>query len=147
MATPVPDGLVRVAFDVAAAVGPVAAKHDLSLTQLRVLGILRDRTVRMSELADYLGLDRSTVTGLVDRAQARGLVERVRDGSDRRVTVVGLTAKARELQATLEREVEAAVGELVVDLTRAQGDALENLLGSVGRVPLASRRATSRKSS
>ena len=33
----------------------LAADHDLSLTQLRVLGILRDRRLKMSELASYLG--------------------------------------------------------------------------------------------
>ena len=32
------------------------------------LAILRDRRVKMSELADYLGLDKSTLSGLVDRA-------------------------------------------------------------------------------
>jgi len=34
----------------------IGTEHDLSLTQLRVLGILRDRRVKMSELAGYLGL-------------------------------------------------------------------------------------------
>jgi DNA-binding MarR family transcriptional regulator len=135
MASTLPDGLVRVAFDVAAAVGPVAARHDLSLTQLRVLGILRDRTLRMSELADYLGLDRSTVTGLVDRAQARGLVERVRDPADGRAARVALTPAAHELRATIEREVTEAVGPLLSQLGPTQGDALGELLHSVGRLP------------
>ena len=134
MASELPDGLVRVAFDVAAAVTPVAARHDLSLTQLRVLGILRDRTVRMSELADYLGLDRSTVSGLIDRAQARGLVERVRDAADGRVTRVGLTPEAQNLRATIEREVTEAVGPLLSELSPTQGDALGELLHSVGRL-------------
>lgn len=133
MASELPDGLVRVAFDVAAAVGPVAARHDLSLTQLRVLGILRDRTARMSQLADYLGLDRSTVTGLVDRAEARGLVERVRDTVDGRVQLVALTEGAQELRRTMEREVATAVGPLLAELSADQGEVLAELLQSVGR--------------
>ena len=57
-------------FEVIAVLSRAAARHDLSLTQLRMLGVLRDREPRMAELADFLGLDRSTVSGLVDRAVA-----------------------------------------------------------------------------
>jgi DNA-binding MarR family transcriptional regulator len=54
----------------------VSADHDLSLTQLRVIAILRDRRLRMGDLADYLGFDKSTITGLVERAEMRGLLQR-----------------------------------------------------------------------
>ena len=70
--------LVQVSFVTMAVLSKVGADHDLSLTQLRVLGILRDRRVRMTRLADYLGLEKSTMTGLVDRAVKRGLLERGR---------------------------------------------------------------------
>lgn len=70
------DGLVQTSFTVIAALSRVAADQDLSLTQLRMLGILRDREPAMAELATYLGLERSTVSGLIDRAVARGLVRR-----------------------------------------------------------------------
>ncbi len=64
---------MRTSFAVIAMLTQVAAAHDLSLTQLRVLAILRDREPKMTELADYLGLDRSSVSGLIDRAEAGGL--------------------------------------------------------------------------
>ena len=70
------DSLVQVSFTVIAVLSRVAAEHDLSLTQLRVLGILRDREPTMAELATYLGLERSTVSGLIDRAVQRGLVRK-----------------------------------------------------------------------
>ena len=75
----------------------IGAEHDLSLTQLRVLGILRDRRIRMSELADYLGLDKSTISGLVDRAEKRGLVQRAPNPADGRAVDVFLTAAGTEL--------------------------------------------------
>ena len=84
------DGLVQVSFAVTAVLSRVAAEHDLSLTQLRVLGILRDRKPTMAELANYLGLERSTVSGLVDRAVQRGLVEKNTDPSDGRSVRVSL---------------------------------------------------------
>ena len=68
------DALVQTSFTVMAMLEPVAAEHDLSLTQLALLAILRDREPTMAELAGYLGLDRSSVSGLVDRAEKRGLV-------------------------------------------------------------------------
>jgi len=91
------DARVQQAFDVMGVLSKVAASHDLSLTQLRTLAILRTHSPRMSELADYLGLDRSTVSGLVDRAVARGLVRRTVDDADRRSSRLELTAAGRDL--------------------------------------------------
>ena len=86
------DALVQTSFDVIGIVSRVAAAHDLSLTQLRLIAILRDREPTLSQLADHLGLDRSTISGLIDRAAARGLVERVANPADRRSARVALTA-------------------------------------------------------
>ncbi len=68
------DALAQMSFTLMAVLTEVAAEHDLSLTQLRVLGILRDREPTMAELATFTGLERSTISGLIDRAAARGLV-------------------------------------------------------------------------
>src|ERR1700683_291049 len=75
-ATEMIDSLVQVSFTVIALLSRVAAEHDLSLTQMRVLAILRDHEPTMAELAAYLGLERSSVSGLIDRAVKRGLVRR-----------------------------------------------------------------------
>ena len=97
--------LVRASFATTAVLSRVAAEHDLSLTQLRVLAILRDRRVRMSELADYLGLDKSTISGLVDRAEKRGLLQRAPNPADGRATDVFLTAEGIQLAALGEGEI------------------------------------------
>jgi DNA-binding MarR family transcriptional regulator len=86
------DALAQSAFVVMGVLTRIAAEHEMSLTQLRVLGILRDRRPRMAELADYLGLDRSTMSGLVDRAERRGLLGREKNPDDRRATDVFMTA-------------------------------------------------------
>lgn len=90
------DVFVETSFAVIAVVTRVGAEHDLSLSAVRMLGVLRDRVLSMAELADYLGLERSTVSGLVDRAERRGLVERARHASDGRSTRVQLTARGHE---------------------------------------------------
>jgi len=90
----------------------VAAEHDLSLTQLRVLGILRDREPTMAGLATFTGLERSTVSGLIDRAAQRGLVTKTADLHDGRSVRVTLTESARGLVP----EVTAAIGDRVKPL-------------------------------
>jgi hypothetical protein len=57
------DALAQMSFTLMAVLTEVAAEHDLSLTQLRVLGILRDREPTMADLATFTGLERSTVSG------------------------------------------------------------------------------------
>jgi MarR family transcriptional regulator, lower aerobic nicotinate degradation pathway regulator len=95
--TPVTDALVQLSFAVLDVLTRSAAELDLSVTQLRLIGILRDRSPSMAVLADFLGLDRSSVSGLVDRAEKRGLVVRRPSSEDARVTLIDLTAAGREL--------------------------------------------------
>jgi MarR family transcriptional regulator, lower aerobic nicotinate degradation pathway regulator len=107
------DALVQVSFALMAALTEVAAEHDLSLTQLRMLGILRDREPTMADLATFTGLERSTVSGLIDRAAQRGLVVRTADSRDGRSVRVSLTKQARGLVP----EVTAAIGDRIKPLT------------------------------
>jgi DNA-binding MarR family transcriptional regulator len=107
------DTLVQISFALMAALTEVAAEHDLSLTQLRVLGILRDREPTMADLATFTGLERSTVSGLIDRAAQRGLVSKSADPHDGRSVRVTLAEPAR----TLVPEVTAAIGDRIKPLT------------------------------
>lgn len=120
--------LVRASFATTAVLSRVAAEHDLSLTQLRVLAILRDRRVRMSELADYLGLDKSTISGLVDRAEKRGLLQRAPSPADGRATDVFLSAEGRQLAELGERTIAASLSPMTGKLTRAETRRLTALL-------------------
>jgi DNA-binding MarR family transcriptional regulator len=107
------DALAQMSFTLMAVLTEVAAEHDLSLTQLRVLGILRDREPTMAELANFTGLERSTISGLIDRAAARGLVRRTADPHDGRSVRVTLTESARGLALAIT----AAVGDRIKPLT------------------------------
>lgn len=99
------DALGQSAFVIMGALTRIAADHELSLTQLRVLGILRDRRLRMAQLADFLGLDRSTMSGLIERAERRGLVARVRNVEDGRAIDVFMTDAGRELAERVQNDV------------------------------------------
>lgn len=69
---------------------------ELTLPQMLVLTALSEEgAMPISRLARYIGSANSTVSGIVDRLEKVGLVERVRSEEDRRVIYVGLTAKYR----------------------------------------------------
>jgi DNA-binding MarR family transcriptional regulator len=59
----------------------------------------------MGELARRVAVTEKTTTGLVDRLERDGLVLRLRDGSDRRVVRVKLTAHGARLARRLDAEV------------------------------------------
>jgi len=103
------DALVQLTWRVYDILDDAARAHDLSTSQLRLLGILRDREPEMLELAGHLGVDKSSVSGLVDRAAARGLVERVPSATDRRRIAVRLTEAGRAQREILETEIYTAI--------------------------------------
>ena len=103
------DGLAQLSFVVQGMLERRAAEHGLSIIQARLLGVLRDRKPTMNELARILGLDKSSVTGLVDRAERRGLVSRVPSTTDRRVVLVSLSDDGRALVSEAAGRFEADV--------------------------------------
>jgi DNA-binding MarR family transcriptional regulator len=72
----------------------VAAMAELELTPVQGIVLRRldpDRPTPMWELAEALACDASNVTGLVDRLEARGFLERRSAPGDRRVRTLVLT--------------------------------------------------------
>jgi DNA-binding MarR family transcriptional regulator len=74
-------------------------RWDLSTSQFNILNVLHDvpEGLNQSELSRLLIMHRSNVTGLVDRLESRGLLERKENPEDRRVYRVVLTAKGKKL--------------------------------------------------
>ncbi|WP_312033749.1 MarR family transcriptional regulator [Actinoplanes sp. TBRC 11911] len=130
------DALAQTAFSVMAVLNRVGAENDLSLTQLRVMGILRDRRLRMTALADYLGLEKSTMTGLVDRAEKRGLLGRAPSETDGRAVDVFLTPAGEELVGPVYRRVVELLAPMVETLRPAERRQLQAHLETMLGPPL-----------
>lgn len=130
------DGLVRSAFQVMGVLTRIGAEHDLSLTQLRVLGILRDRQPRMSDLAAFLGLDKSTMSGLIARAERRGLLTRGTSPGDKRAVVVLITDAGRDLTQSMYEEGRKALAPATGRLGPEQREQLAQLLEPLLSPPL-----------
>ncbi len=127
------DALVQLSFVVQRALAAAGAGHDLSVTQVRMLGVLRDRTPGMLELGAHLGLDKSSMTGLVSRAEKRGLVRRSPSPHDGRAVLVGLTPLGHRLTAACAAEVERRLTALTAHLDAAGRAELTRLAGDVVR--------------
>lgn len=108
-----------------------AAEHDLSLAQTRLLGVLRDRRPTMHELALLLELEKSSVTGLVDRAERRGLVRRLPSQADGRSVLVCLTDAGRALVSEAAARFGADVDALLGRISRSERQELVRIVSAV----------------
>ena len=125
------DALAQVSFLVQGTLERRAAEHDCSLIQTRLLGILRDRKPTINELARLLTLDKSSVSGLVDRAQRRGLVRRIPSMIDRRSVRVTLTDEGRRLISLVGSRFEEDVAKMLSPLNSEETRLLTSLLSRV----------------
>jgi DNA-binding MarR family transcriptional regulator len=127
------DALVQLSFSVQDLLARVAARYDVSVTLVRLVGILRDREPAMSDLRDHLALEKSSVSGLIDRAARRGLVARTTGHPDGRAVHVRLTEQGAELATRFADEVYAELGTLLAPLS----DRDQRQLSELARVILA----------
>ena len=80
------------------------SEHRLSPPQARLLRELGE-PISQREVAGRLGYDPSNITALADALEARGLVERRTDPSDRRVRTLVRTAEGERAVADLEERL------------------------------------------
>ena len=80
----------------------IAAEFRLSPPQVHALRLLTpDEPLPMGRLACALGCDASNVTGIVDRLERRGLIERRPSDRDRRVKVLVVTTQGARVRKQL----------------------------------------------
>lgn len=71
-------------------------------------------------LAGMIGLDTSTVAGVIDRLEARGLVVRGSSSTDRRVRLLTLTKEGKTMLETLEPLVQRAQDQILKPLSKSE---------------------------
>lgn len=104
-----------------------AAEHALTGAQARLLSLLSLEPLPMRRLAQQLKCEPSNVTGIVDRLESRGLVERRPDPKDRRVKLAAATEEGRRLARGLREPLDFA-REPLAGLSREERLALRDLL-------------------
>src|SRR5213080_33425 len=108
-------------------------EFDLSPIQCHVLHLIEPgRPLPMGRLAETLSCDASNVTGLIDRLESRGLVQRRPSADDRRVKVLQLTPAGSRIRAQLLRRmtgVSLPLSKLSLEQRRTLVKILESLVG------------------
>ncbi|MFD7130887.1 MarR family winged helix-turn-helix transcriptional regulator [Streptomyces sp. NPDC059894] len=94
----------------------VAEHYDLTPVQGRMLCVLAEKPRAMAELARHLGVGKANMTGLVDRAAQRHLVERVPAPEDRRAVHVVLTDDGRRSALAFHQRVTDELNRLLAPL-------------------------------
>ncbi|MFF4903920.1 MarR family winged helix-turn-helix transcriptional regulator [Streptomyces sp. NPDC001260] len=104
-----------------------AAQHALTGAQARLLSLLSLEPLPMRKLAQKLKCEPSNVTGIVDRLESRGLVERRPDPADRRVKLAAATKEGRRVARELRDGLRFA-REPLAGLSDAERLSLRDLL-------------------
>ena len=133
----IPDLLARLTRRIRA-----EARHDLGplgitpaqMRALRTLGGGAD-ALRMSDLADRLGIVKRSATDVVAGLVDRGLVRRGGDSADRRAVLLHITPAGRSLLDVVAERRRDAAERLVGVLTAAERDQLGRLLRRVIDAP------------
>lgn len=115
---------------VTSAYGPLLAPLGLTYPQYLVMLVLwEEGEASVKHLGERLALDSGTLTPLVKRLEAQGLVEKARSTEDERVVVVSLTSAGKRLKKKAEgvpKALVCAMGDGMPDIVRLR-DALKAL--------------------
>ena len=90
--------------------------QPIERSAVSILGMLaRHGSIRMSRLAQLVGLDRSTISRQIGAVVDSGFVERIEDTADARATLLTLTAAGRSVQQKLDHAWRSIAMSLVAD--------------------------------
>lgn len=110
----------------------VVRGSDLTPGQMHAIEIIgHEKSLRMKELAEKLGVTTGTLTVLVDRLEQKGLIERKPHETDRRSYRVVLTAAGKNHFAKHHEFHLKLTEELVAPLTLDELESFELMLGKV----------------
>ena len=113
--------------DFAASVGELSPGRAGMLLLIEV-----NAGVAQGRLAEVMRLDRSTMVGVVDSLEERGLIER-RRGADRRTNGLWLTRTGRVLATRLRRRIERHERRVAAGLSDSERAQLLSLLAKLAR--------------
>lgn len=109
----------------------------MTVPQGMVIGILsKEKTLKITELSAKLSLCNSTVSGIVDRLEKQGMVERKRSEQDKRVVYVSISSNFKEMNQNFHKRLEGTIENTMnkgtpeeLDKIFVGLDALKRLLG------------------
>lgn len=105
---------------------------DVTPVQYAVLSCLWDNDFQLpSQIAQTLNLDSSSITGLLDRMENKGLLKRIPNSEDRRALHVILTPKGKDLRDPLDERINEAHKEVLSTLSVEEQELLLSYLPKI----------------
>ena len=102
-------------------------KDNVSYPQFFLLAYLSsEEYLTMSDIAKKMGHSTAAATGLVDRLEKLGYVERVHAAEDRRKIMVRITNKGVELVSKMRKEIAADLANILSEMDEDQAEAVEH---------------------
>ena len=103
-------------------------------TDFRILEVLLNKgPLPVNTIGPKVNLTPGSISVAVDRLLAKGLVSRIESREDRRVRVVSLTSKGKELIAPVFRKHAAEIGNVFADATPKEVRSFEMILKKIGK--------------
>ncbi len=107
-------------------------RDDITLQQAALIRILvQNGPTSMHKLSEELMVTPPNITGIVDRLEQKGLVERIESKQDRRKTEIMLTAKGEALHQKVREDYRESLGKSLASLTHDEQETLALLLAKL----------------
>lgn len=104
-------------------------QYDLTPIQYGVLKCIWQLDMHApKDIADYLGIENSTISGILDRMEKKGLLERKIDRDDRRFIYVDLTKTSKALEEGVNKTVEEVNHTVLRDFSPEEAEQLRSML-------------------
>ncbi len=125
------DGLIQLSRMVQGIHARISDRNDLTPVQARLICVLAFGPRGMAELAQCFGVEKATLTGLVDRAEQRGLVRRSPVPGDRRALRVTLTDTGRQAATAFHAEPTEELNHLLSPLAPRDREHLRRAMAKI----------------
>ncbi len=104
--------------------------YNLTTAQYNVLIILKSTEIKLSqyELSSRLVVSRSDITGIIDRLEKWGYVQRIPHNYDRRIKLIQIMKKGKDLVEKVEKEYFKKVGTLIRDFSSSDLKELDKFI-------------------
>jgi DNA-binding MarR family transcriptional regulator len=107
-------------------------KGSVSYAQFFLLGYLANENfLTMTDISKKMGHSTAAATGLVDRLEKLGYVQRLHASEDRRKVMVQITRKGIDLVERIREDITSSLVNLMVDLDQTEQDALLKTYGKI----------------
>ena len=102
-------------------------RGNISFPQFFLLAYLSSEDyLTMSDIAKKMGHSTAAATGLVDRLEKLGYVERIHAAEDRRKIMVRITNKGTELVAHMRKEIATNLADIMADMDEEETETVEH---------------------